>query len=117
MGLAGPGSGKTRALVYRTANLINGGIHPRNILLVTFTNKAAEVMKSRLTKILGRYPPMIYGRGTFHSIGARILRNYASLFERSSHFTILDEDDRAVILKSVLDGIKKDLSPKSRNCF
>ena len=93
--------GKTRALVYRTANLINGGIHPRNILLVTFTNKAAEVMKSRLTKILGRYPHDLWA-GTFHSIGARILRNYASLFERSSHFTILDEDDRAVILLSLI---------------
>ncbi len=116
MGLAGPGSGKTRALVYRTANLINGGIHPRNILLVTFTNKAAEVMKSRLTKILGRYPHDLWA-GTFHSIGARILRNYASLFERSSHFTILDEDDRAVILKSVLDGIKKDLSPEEQKLF
>lgn len=116
MGLAGPGSGKTRALVYRTANLINRGVPPRHILLVTFTNKAAEVMKSRLTGILGRYPHDLWA-GTFHSIGARILRSYASRFERSGQFTILDEDDRTVILRGVLDDIKKNLTPEEQKLF
>lgn len=116
MGLAGPGSGKTRALVYRTANLIQRGIPPYRILLVTFTNKAAEVMKSRLTGILGRYPHGLWA-GTFHSIGARILRSYAPLFERSGQFTILDEDDRAVILKSVLEDVKKNLTPEEQKLF
>lgn len=116
IGLAGPGSGKTRALVYRTAHLIKSGVQPGNILLVTFTNKAAEVMKTRLKRLLG-YQPAEMWAGTFHSVGARILRNHAELFERNRNFTILDEDDRSLILKNIMDDIKKDLSPAEQKLF
>ena len=116
VGLAGPGSGKTRALVYRTANLIKSGVNPERILLVTFTNKAAEVMKNRLRNLLGFYPEGIWA-GTFHSVGARILRSHAHIFDRNSNFTILDEDDRNVLMKSVLEGIKKSLSPEEQKLF
>lgn len=116
IGLAGPGSGKTRALVYRTAHLIKSGVNPRNILLVTFTNKAAEVMKIRLKRLLGHQPEGMWS-GTFHSVGARLIRSHAHLFDRNAQFTILDEDDRAVILKSIIDEIKKDLSPAEQKLF
>jgi len=68
LGLAGPGSGKTRALVYRAAHLIKCGVPPGEILLLTFTNKAAEEMKERLSKLLGSWPEGLWA-GTFHSIG------------------------------------------------
>jgi len=116
MGLAGPGSGKTRALIHRTAHLIKSGVPPGNILLVTFTNKAAEVMKMRLKHLLGYYPQDLWG-GTFHSIGARILRAHPHFFERNSHFTILDEDDRSVIMKKGFDEIKKGLSAEEQKLF
>ncbi len=116
VGLAGPGSGKTRALVYRTAHLIQNGIKPEQILLVTFTNKAAEVMKNRLKKLLGFYPEGIWA-GTFHSVGARILRSHAHHFDRTGNFTIIDEDDRNVLMKSVIEGIKKTLSADEQKLF
>jgi len=116
IGLAGPGSGKTRALVYRAASLIKKGVSPDNVLLMTFTNKAAEVMKLRLKRFLGYQPENMWA-GTFHSIGARILRSHAQLMGRNSNFSILDEDDRSVVLKHVFDQIKKDLSPEAQKLF
>src|SRR6056297_4369436 len=74
--LAGAGSGKTRTLVYRTAYLIEKGIKPENILLVTFTNKAANEMMERVTSLLNFDLPNFQG-GTFHRIANRILRKYA----------------------------------------
>ena len=103
LGLAGPGSGKTRALVYRTAHLIMSGTSPQRILLLTFTNKAAEEMKGRLEKLLGFWPQELWA-GTFHSIGARILRRHASHFDRNSNFTILDEEDSGQILKQLVQS-------------
>ncbi len=116
LGLAGPGSGKTRALIYRCAHLIKSGVMPWQILLVTFTNKAAEEMKNRLEKLLGYYPQDIWA-GTFHSIGARIIRSNAELAERTPNFTILDEDDRRVILKNILNQVKGKLSPEEQKLF
>ncbi|NLA46552.1 MAG: UvrD-helicase domain-containing protein, partial [Firmicutes bacterium] len=100
LGLAGPGSGKTRALVYRAAHLIKCGIPPQQILLLTFTNKAAGEMKERLGNLLGSWPEGIWA-GTFHSIGARILRRHAELAGRRSNFTILDEDDSRSIFRQI----------------
>lgn len=111
LGLAGPGSGKTRALVYRAAHLINCGIRPEELLLLTFTNKAAGEMKERLEKLIGFLPNRLWA-GTFHSIGARILRNNAGLVQRTPNFTILDEDDSRIMLKQIL--AKQPLSDEDR---
>ena len=96
--LAGAGSGKTRTIVYRVAYLIEQGVGPENILLVTFTNKAAKEMLGRVAAILGRYPENLWG-GTFHHIGNRILRKYAKLLDYQPNFTILDEEDSRDLIK------------------
>src|SRR5689334_13311042 len=81
--IAGAGSGKTRTLTYRVAFLIEQGIPPERILLLTFTNKAAKEMMSRVADLLGQETPSLWG-GTFHSIGNRILRQQSQRlgFER-----------------------------------
>jgi DNA helicase-2/ATP-dependent DNA helicase PcrA len=84
--IAGAGSGKTRTLVYRVGFLLENGIPPERILLLTFTNKAAKEMMGRVTDLLGRQLDVLWG-GTFHSIGNRILRAHAELagFRRDWH--------------------------------
>ncbi len=104
LGLAGPGSGKTRALIYRTAHLIKCGVKPEKLLLLTFTNKAAGEMKERLETLLGFLPRALWA-GTFHSIGSRILRRHADLLGRTANFTILDEDDSRTVLKQILAAL------------
>ncbi len=116
LGIAGPGSGKTRALTYRLANLLQEKVPPHSIMLVTFTNKAAEEMKKRVREIAGYLPGGLWA-GTFHSIGARMLRRHAPLVERSPNFTILDEDDRAAMLKLVLAAYKSGLKEKDQDLF
>ncbi len=101
LGLAGPGSGKTRALIYRAAHLIKCDVQPEELLLLTFTNKAAGEMKERLESLLGFLPRDLWA-GTFHSIGSRILRRHAERLERTANFTILDEDDSRSALKQIL---------------
>ncbi len=107
LGLAGPGSGKTRALIYRAAHLIKSGVQPEQLLLVTFTNKAAGEMKERLESLLGFLPYNLWA-GTFHSIGARILRKHAALVGRTPSFSIFDEDDTRVTLKHILKELSVD---------
>lgn len=116
LGLAGPGSGKTRALVYRAAHLIKCGIPPQQILLLTFTNKAAGEMKERLGNLLGSWPEGIWA-GTFHSIGARILRRHAELAGRRSNFTILDEDDSRSIFRQITAALSHALDEEERRLF
>jgi len=99
--LAGAGSGKTRTVTYRVAYLLEQGIKPQEILLLTFTNKAAKEMLTRVENLLGAEARGIMG-GTFHSTAARILRSYANLVGRTSGFTILDEDDSKSLLKLCL---------------
>ena len=99
--LAGAGSGKTKVLTKRIVNLINNGISPYNILAITFTNKAAKEMKSRVENDLGNIENSIF-IGTFHSFGLRILReNYADI-GYTSNITILDADDSKAIIKRIL---------------
>src|SRR5438874_8293449 len=74
--IAGAGSGKTRTLIYRVAYLLENGVTPQNILLLTFTNKAAREMLDRVTNLLPNDVSGLWG-GTFHSIGNRILRRHA----------------------------------------
>ena len=89
---AGAGSGKTRTLTYRVAYLLEQGIPPDRILLLTFTNKAAREMMRRVADLLGRDLPELWG-GTFHSIGVRVLRRHAELLGYRNDFTILDRED------------------------
>jgi len=90
--IAGAGSGKTRTLIYRVAYLLEQGIPPERILLLTFTNKAAKEMMRRVADLLGQELAALWG-GTFHSIGSRILRQHANLFGYQRDFTILDRED------------------------
>jgi len=99
--IAGAGSGKTRTLTYRVAYLLEQGIPPERILLLTFTNKAAGEMMQRVVSLLGRQLPSLWG-GTFHSIGARILRTHADVLGYQRDFTILDRDDSKDLIKACL---------------
>lgn len=97
--IAGAGSGKTRTLTYRVAWLLENGVKPWNILLLTFTNKAAREMTGRVAELLGPEADGIWG-GTFHSIGNRILRRHAETAGFRPGFTILDREDQSDLLKS-----------------
>ncbi len=99
--IAGAGSGKTRTLTYRVAYLIEHGIAPRQILLLTFTNKAAKEMMERVALLLGREIPSLWG-GTFHSIGNRILRRHTPAVGYPQGFTIMDREDAKSLLKSCI---------------
>jgi DNA helicase-2/ATP-dependent DNA helicase PcrA len=90
--IAGAGSGKTRTLIYRVAYLLEQGIAPERILLLTFTNKAAREMMRRVADLLGQELPSLWG-GTFHSIGNRVLRQHADRLGYVRDFTILDRED------------------------
>ena len=101
--LAGAGSGKTRVLTTRIANLIDRhGVPPDRIFAVTFTNKAAGEMKQRIGRLLGRDPSGLW-IGTFHSLAARLLRREAELLGFTRRFTIYDEDDRLSLIKRLMD--------------
>ena len=97
--IAGAGSGKTRTLTYRVAYLLEQGIPPERILLLTFTNKAAREMMRRVAELLGRDLPALWG-GTFHSIGARVLRRQAERLGFRQDFTILDREDSVDLIKA-----------------
>jgi len=97
--IAGAGSGKTRTLTYRVAYLLEQGIPPDRILLLTFTNKAAGEMMRRVSDLIGRELRELWG-GTFHSIGARILRTHAEALGYRRDFTILDRDDSKDLIKA-----------------
>jgi DNA helicase II / ATP-dependent DNA helicase PcrA len=104
--LAGAGSGKTRVLTTRIARLIDQhGVDPSRILAVTFTNKAAGEMKDRIARLLGRAPAGMWV-GTFHAIGARMLRAAPHLVGRTAAFTIYDQDDTQTVVKRVMERNK-----------
>src|ERR687888_844559 len=107
--LAGAGSGKTRVITYRVAHLIeNRGVRPEQILAVTFTNKAADQMKSRVRNLL-RGPrsgdPLI---STFHSLCVRILRREIEALKYTRSFTIYDESDQLQVIKAAMKDLKVD---------
>ena len=102
--LAGAGSGKTRTLIYRVLYLLESGVAPDRILLVTFTNKAAAEMRGRMERHLGGALQGLWC-GTFHHIGHRILRQNAATLGLSSGFGILDEEDARTLLKSCYSAL------------
>jgi len=114
--VAGAGSGKTRVLTARIARLIaERGIAPHEILAVTFTNKAAGEMRDRVGRALGE-PPSGMWIGTFHGIGARLLRAHAALVGRTSEYTIYDEDDSLGVIKRLMERLRisaKEYAPKT----
>jgi len=107
--IAGAGSGKTRTLTYRVAYLLENGIDPRNILLLTFTNRAAREMLGRVANLLPVDASGLWG-GTFHSIGNRILRRHGSALGYSSGFTIMDREDQKDLIDAVV--ISAGIDPK-----
>ena len=112
--VAGAGSGKTKVLTARISYLLQMGVDPQNILAITFTNKAADEMKERITKAspLGEYITAC----TFHSLCAKILRTYGMVIGYDQNFTIYDEEDRARAVKRVLD-INPNYDKKDRDYF
>ena len=98
--LAGAGSGKTRALTYRIANLIDHGVAPWHILAITFTNKAAKEMRERVSLLVGENGNEVWV-STFHSMCARILRRDIEKLGYTRSFTIYDDDDQASVLKDL----------------
>jgi DNA helicase-2/ATP-dependent DNA helicase PcrA len=106
--IAGAGSGKTRTLTYRVAYLLEQGIPPDRILLLTFTNKAAKEMMRRVADVLGSDISSLWG-GTFHSIGNRLVRRHAEALGYRPDFTILDREDTKDLLKSCVDDAGIDI--------
>jgi DNA helicase II / ATP-dependent DNA helicase PcrA len=103
--LAGAGTGKTRVLTVRIAHILaTGRARPGEILAVTFTNKAAREMKTRVGDIVGGVVEGMPWLGTFHSIGVKILRRHAEMVGLKSDFTILDVDDQIRLLKQLLEA-------------
>ena len=101
--LAGAGTGKTRVLTARIAHILaTGRAWPGEILAVTFTNKAAREMKERIGDLVGGVVEGMPWLGTFHSIGAKILRRHAELVGLKPDFTILDVDDQMRLMKQLI---------------
>lgn len=105
--VAGAGSGKTRVITYRVAHLIQKGVDPFNVLVLTFTNKAAKEMRERIMKVVGSEAKNIW-MGTFHSVFARILRVEAELLGYPKNFTIYDTDDTKSLLRTILKEMNLD---------
>ena len=117
--LAGAGSGKTKTLTHRIANLISHGIYPSRILAVTFTNKAAKEMRDRLAKLLNQEPTRSFMpyMGTFHGIAVKILRIEADALGLDKNFVIYDMDDQISLIRRIIKDLKlsdnKQIKPKS----
>ncbi|MEJ2189221.1 MAG: UvrD-helicase domain-containing protein, partial [Acidobacteriota bacterium] len=108
LALAGAGTGKTRTLVYRTCRLIEDGVAPARILLLTFTNKAAREMLGRVEQLVERGGTRVTG-GTFHSAGHRILRRYAELVGYTPRFSILDREDSGEVMGTALADVSPEI--------
>jgi DNA helicase-2/ATP-dependent DNA helicase PcrA len=106
--IAGAGSGKTRVLTYRIAYLMSQGVDPFNILSLTFTNKAAREMKTRIAKIVGNSEAKNLWMGTFHSIFAKILRFEADKLGYPSNFTIYDTQDSQSVIRAIIKDMRLD---------
>lgn len=106
--IAGAGSGKTRVLTYKIAYLLEHGVHAGNILALTFTNKAAREMKSRIANLVGEQVARYLWMDTFHSICTRILRQEAELIGYTRDFTIYDTTDSKSVIKHIVKDMQLD---------
>jgi DNA helicase-2/ATP-dependent DNA helicase PcrA len=106
--IAGAGSGKTRVLTYRIAHLMKNGIDAFNILNLTFTNKAAREMKSRVAAVVGEAEAKNLWMGTFHSVFARILRSESDKLGYPSNFTIYDSQDSVKVISGIIKELQLD---------
>ena len=112
--LAGPGSGKTRVIVYRTAYLIhNAGIPPENIIALTFTNKAANEMKDRISALTDQSSSQVTA-STFHALCSRLLRSYGTAISIDRNFSIYDQQDQLRLIRECLKDIVGDTSRTKR---
>lgn len=98
--IAGPGAGKTKTIISRSANMIANGINPREMILFTFTNKAAKEIRDRVVAFIGK-PGELITVGTYHSVCARFLRKYAHEIGYTNRFTIYDTEETSNILKKL----------------
>ena len=105
--VAGAGSGKTRVITYRVAHLIRSGVDPFNILVLTFTNKAAREMRERIVQVVGDEAKNLW-MGTFHSVFAKILRREGHHLGYPSNFTIYDTDDSKSLIRTILKEMALD---------
>src|SRR5262249_9689648 len=107
---AGPGSGKTRAITRRVAWLLREGVRPSALLAITFTNKAADEMRQRVEALV---PGNRVWISTFHSLGARLLRQYGDRFGLDRNFTIYDQTDREKLVKTAMEdaGVGERFTP------
>lgn len=105
--IAGPGSGKTRTIVYRVGYLLSLGFSPKNIMLLTFTNQAAKHMINRVNALVKQNTEEIWG-GTFHHIGNRILRIYGKKIGINPDYNILDREDSAELIDECIDELYPD---------
>ena len=112
--LAGAGSGKTRTLTYRVAYLLEQGVHPESILLLTFTNKASKQMLDRVEELTGVGSHRFLG-GTFHHVGGQALRLFGDLIDLPRSFTILDDGDSDSLLNEVIRDIDPDFFKSKEN--
>ncbi len=112
--VAGAGSGKTMALNYKIAYIIDQGLSPENILALTFTNKAANEMKSRIYELVGKKADQIW-MGTFHSIFARILRIESEKLNYKSNFSIYDREDSVALVSTVFQALNVNMENLTPN--
>ena len=114
--VAGAGSGKTRVLTTKIAHIINEKrIFPNQILAVTFTNKAANEMRKRVSNILNKKSTDLSWLGTFHSISAKILRKHAKAAGLNHNFSIIDKDDQLRLIKNLCKSENIDIKKISPN--
>jgi len=109
--IAGAGSGKTRTITYRLAYLISRGVNPSNIMLATFTNKAAREMTARVEALIGGEVRKVWS-GTFHSIANRLLRRDAKLLGYDNNYTIIDEEDQRDMIKLCITDLNINIKEK-----
>lgn len=115
--VAGAGSGKTKVLTHKIAYLIEDGFNPENILALTFTNKAANEMKERITAMIGVTKAKKLWMGTFHSILARILRTEAETLGYKKNFSIYDREDSISLVGNVLEALNISIDDKSSSAI
>ena len=116
--VAGAGSGKTKVLTSRIAHIIKEKkAFPNQILAVTFTNKAAKEMQSRVSSMLGASATGLSWLGTFHSTCAKLLRKHATAVNLNSNFTIMDSDDQVRLIKNICKAENIDIKQLAQDTF